>query len=91
MLAKRPVNGSIPLQSFNYATNQDMNYRYITIASPERSSSNIYVVEEPGTWPQDPVSSDICRISDIILSFRSYSIFAERTLDYRLIINKLFV
>uniref|UniRef100_A0A0R3RSL0 C2H2-type domain-containing protein n=1 Tax=Elaeophora elaphi TaxID=1147741 RepID=A0A0R3RSL0_9BILA len=58
VLAKRPVNGlifGVPVQKpSNYVTNQDMNYRYITIAPSECSSSNIYVVEEPGTWPQDP-------------------------------------
>ncbi|CAG9536573.1 unnamed protein product [Cercopithifilaria johnstoni] len=57
VLAKRPVNGSISnvsvRKTFNYATNQDMNYRYITIAPLERSS-DVYVVEEPGTWPRDP-------------------------------------
>lgn len=58
VLAKRPVNGSISGISIhktsNYTTNQDTNYRYITISPSERFSSNIYVVEEPGTWPQDP-------------------------------------
>ncbi|VBB25921.1 unnamed protein product [Acanthocheilonema viteae] len=54
ILAKRPVNSGVPVRkTLNYATNQDMNYRYVTIA-PSECSSNIYVVEEPGTWPQDP-------------------------------------
>uniref|UniRef100_A0A8R1Y3I8 C2H2-type domain-containing protein n=1 Tax=Onchocerca volvulus TaxID=6282 RepID=A0A8R1Y3I8_ONCVO len=58
VLAKKPSNGSnsdLPLQKiFNFSTNQDADYRYIAIAPSECSLSNIYVVEEPGTWPQDP-------------------------------------
>uniref|UniRef100_A0A1I7V6J5 C2H2-type domain-containing protein n=2 Tax=Loa loa TaxID=7209 RepID=A0A1I7V6J5_LOALO len=58
VLAKRPVNESISgvalQKTLNYTTNQDANYQYITIAPSEHSSSNVYVVEEPGTWPQDP-------------------------------------
>lgn len=60
MLAKRPVNGStcdVPVRkTFNHVTNQDMNYRYVTIPPSERSSLNNYLVDEPETWPQDPVS-----------------------------------
>ncbi|VDK74858.1 unnamed protein product [Litomosoides sigmodontis] len=57
VLAKRPVNGATcdvsVRKTFNHVTNQDMNYRYVTIGPSERTSNN-YLVDEPGTWPQDP-------------------------------------
>ncbi|MCP9258616.1 hypothetical protein DINM_001634 [Dirofilaria immitis] len=49
-----PKTPHIFQKTFNCTTNQDANYRCITIDPSEGSTSGIYVVEEPGTWPQNP-------------------------------------